>query len=293
MLPYERLLGEAMEGDPALFAREDSVDAAWAVVQPILGRRDAGARIPAGKLGSGRRRSLDRRGGRLARDDRMTAPAVDPGVRAAAALAADLVEDGAKVGLGTGPRGVGVHRAARRAGARRGCSVDLRRDVRGCGAAGARASGLPLIELTEDVQLDVTVDGADEVAPNLDLLKGRGGAFVRERIVAAASRRQVILVGPEKLVGALAETGPIPVEIIPMALGLCLRRFKQLGARPDAAPGSRWRRALRQRQRQPDRRRRAAGAAGRRRRRRAPSMPRSDRSRASSTPDCSSQPRNT
>jgi ribose 5-phosphate isomerase A len=55
---------------------------------------------------------------------------------------------------------------------------------------------LPLIELTEDVELDVTVDGADEVAPNLDLLKGRGGALVRERIVAAASRRQVIVVGP-------------------------------------------------------------------------------------------------
>ena len=57
-------------------------------------------------------------------------------------------------------------------------------------------------------------------------MKGRGGAFVRERIVAAASRRQVIVVGPEKLVGALGETGPIPVEMIPMALGLCTRRLK-------------------------------------------------------------------
>jgi ribose 5-phosphate isomerase A len=96
----------------------------------------------------------------------------------------------------------------------------------------ARALGLELIELGEDVQLDLTVDGADEVTPGVDLLKGRGGAFVRERIVAAASHRQVILVGPEKLVGALAETGPIPIEVIPMALGLCLRRLKQLGGLP-------------------------------------------------------------
>ena len=102
----------------------------------------------------------------------------------------------------------------------------------------AHAVGLPLIELTEDVELDVTVDGADEVAPNLDLLKGRGGALVRERIVAAASRRQVIVVGPEKLVGALGETGPVPVEIVPMALGLCLRRFRQIGARPTPRPAA-------------------------------------------------------
>jgi ribose 5-phosphate isomerase A len=98
-------------------------------------------------------------------------------------------------------------------------------------AARARALGLTLIDLPEDVELDLTVDGADEVAPNLDLVKGRGGALVRERIVAGASRRQVIVVGPEKLVGALGTTGAIPVEIIPMALGPCLRRFRKLGAR--------------------------------------------------------------
>ena len=71
------------------------------------------------------------------------------------------------------------------------------------------------------------------MAPNLNLVKGRGGAFVRERIVAAASRRQVIVVGPEKLVEALGETGPIPVEIIPMALGLCTAAPQaDLGVRP-------------------------------------------------------------
>jgi ribose 5-phosphate isomerase A len=59
---------------------------------------------------------------------------------------------------------------------------------------------------------------------------------VRERIVAAASRRQVIVVGPEKLVGALGETGPLPIEIIPMALGPCMRRLKELGVRPTLRP---------------------------------------------------------
>jgi ribose 5-phosphate isomerase A len=166
----------------------------------------------------------------------MTAPAVDPGARAAATLAADLVENGARVGLGTG-RAASAFIARLGERARAGVLVTCVATSRAA-ARQAHAVGLPLIELTEDVELDVTVDGADEVAPNLDLLKGRGGALVRERIVAAASRRQVIVVGPEKLVGALAETGPVPVEIVPMALGLCMRRFRQLGARPTPRPAA-------------------------------------------------------
>ena len=172
----------------------------------------------------------------MARDDQVTAAAVDPGARAAATLAADLVENGARVGLGTG-RAASAFIARLGERARAGVLVTCVATSR-ASARQAHAVGLPLIELTEDVELDVTVDGADEVAPNLDLLKGRGGALVRERIVAAASRRQVIVVGPEKLVGALAETGPIPVEIVPLALGLCMRRFRQLGARPTPRPAA-------------------------------------------------------
>ena len=171
----------------------------------------------------------------MARDDQVTA-AADPGAHAAATLAADLVENGARVGLGTGRAASAfIERLGERA--RAGVLVTCVATSR-ASARQAHAVGLPLIELTEDVELDVTVDGADEVAPNLDLLKGRGGALVRERIVAAASRRQVIVVGPEKLVGALAETGPIPVEIVPLALGLCMRRFRQLGARPTPRPAA-------------------------------------------------------
>ena len=73
----------------------------------------------------------------------------------------------------------------------------------------ARDAGISLVELGE-AGLDLTVDGADEVAPDLDLVKGRGGALVRERIVASASRRQVILVGQDKLVRALGERAPSP-----------------------------------------------------------------------------------
>src|SRR5262245_58119774 len=62
----------------------------------------------------------------------------------------------------------------------------------------ARSAGIPLVSLTEGLPLALTVDGADEVDPNLDLIKGYGRALVREKIVAAASRKLVILVGPGK-----------------------------------------------------------------------------------------------
>ena len=151
------------------------------------------------------------------------------GLDGAAESALALIEDGARVGLGTG-RAAAAFIARLAARARAGLSVSCVATSE-ASARLARAQGLRLVDLDEQL-LDVTVDGADEVAPNLNLVKGRGGAFVRERIVAAASRRQVIVVGPEKLVGALGETGPVPVEIIPMSLGPCLRRFKELGVRP-------------------------------------------------------------
>jgi len=152
------------------------------------------------------------------------------GIDAAVSEAAALVTDGAKVGLGSG-RAAEAFLARLAERARAGLSVTCVATSEAI-AHLARAAGLLLAELDDATLLDVTVDGADEVAPNLDLVKGRHGALVRERIVAAASRRQVIVVGPEKLVGALGATGPIPVEVIPMALGPCLRRLRELGSRP-------------------------------------------------------------
>jgi ribose 5-phosphate isomerase A len=97
-------------------------------------------------------------------------------------------------------------------------------------AALAGSLGLPLTDLP-GAPLDLTVDGADEVDPRLDLIKGYGGALVRERIVAAASRRQVILVTPEKLVPRLGTRGRLPVEIVPFGRPLCERRLAALGCR--------------------------------------------------------------
>ena len=95
----------------------------------------------------------------------------------------------------------------------------------------ATSLGLPVTELSE-APLDITVDGADEVDPQLDLIKGYGGALTRERIVAAASRRQVILVTREKLVPRLGTRGRLPVEIVPFARPLCNRRLAALGCQP-------------------------------------------------------------
>src|SRR5947209_11582588 len=96
----------------------------------------------------------------------------------------------------------------------------------------AREEGVPLLTLAEAGVLDVTVDGADEVDPNLDLIKGYGRALVREKIVAASSRRLIILVGDNKLVPKLGSRGKLPVEVTPFALPLCERRLGELGCRP-------------------------------------------------------------
>jgi ribose 5-phosphate isomerase A len=96
----------------------------------------------------------------------------------------------------------------------------------------AEAHGVPLVDLGEAGELALTVDGADEVDPELNLIKGYGRALVREKIVAASSRQLVILVGEEKLVPSLGTRGRLPVEVVPFAVPLCERRLGKLGLRP-------------------------------------------------------------
>jgi ribose 5-phosphate isomerase A len=96
----------------------------------------------------------------------------------------------------------------------------------------AQEQGIPLRTLAEAGILELTVDGADEVDANLDLIKGQGRALVREKIVAASSRRLIIIVGEEKLVAKLGTFGKLPIEVIPFALPLCARRLGELGCRP-------------------------------------------------------------
>lgn len=92
--------------------------------------------------------------------------------------------------------------------------------------------GVSLATLEEGLPLALTVDGADEVDPSLNLIKGYGRALVREKIVAASSRKLVILVGPGKLVSRLGQRGKLPVEVVPFALPLCRQRLRQLALDP-------------------------------------------------------------
>ncbi|MEX2224612.1 MAG: ribose-5-phosphate isomerase RpiA [Candidatus Rokuibacteriota bacterium] len=146
-----------------------------------------------------------------------------------AARALDHVRDGALVGLGSGRAASAFVRAL-------GGRVSQGLRVRGvptseATARLARQVGVPLAGLEEGL-LDLAVDGADEVDPRLDLIKGYGGALVRERIVAAAARRLIILVGREKLVPVLGSRGRLPVEVVPFAWPLVMRELAALGCRP-------------------------------------------------------------
>ncbi len=96
----------------------------------------------------------------------------------------------------------------------------------------ARRAGIPIVALAEGLPLALTVDGADEVDASLNLIKGYGRALVREKIVAAASRQLVILVGPGKEVPVLGSRGKLPVEVVPFAVPLCQERLTKLGCTP-------------------------------------------------------------
>lgn len=131
----------------------------------------------------------------------------------AARHAAGLVEDGMIVGLGSGSTAALLVRAlAERAG--RGLRF-LGVPTSEATAALAGSLDLSLASLDDRPRLDLTIDGADEVDPALDLIKGLGGALLREKIVATAATRLVIMVDATKLVRHLGERAPVPVEVIP------------------------------------------------------------------------------
>lgn len=96
----------------------------------------------------------------------------------------------------------------------------------------ARELGIPLTDLEVHPRVDVTVDGADEVSRDLDLIKGLGGALAREKIVASASRELIIVVDDSKLVNALGEQSPLPVEVLPFGWKTIEPRLHELGAEP-------------------------------------------------------------
>jgi ribose 5-phosphate isomerase A len=143
--------------------------------------------------------------------------------------AAELVEDGMAVGLGTGTTSVMFIRALGervRAGLKIRCvaSSDASHKL-------AASLGMDVTTLDELSALDVYIDGADEVAPGLALIKGGGGALLREKIVASAARKFIVVVDQSKIVPQLGKF-PLPVEVIKMALPLVWPRLTVLGLNP-------------------------------------------------------------
>ncbi|NNM06221.1 MAG: ribose 5-phosphate isomerase A, partial [Gemmatimonadetes bacterium] len=97
--------------------------------------------------------------------------------------------------------------------------------------------GIPLVTLQEARALDLTVDGADEVDPQLDLIKGLGGALLREKMVAQATRHMVIIVDEGKMVERLGMRSPLPVEVVPFSWESHLSFLESLGAQPALRSG--------------------------------------------------------
>lgn len=152
--------------------------------------------------------------------------------RTAAERAVEFVESGMVLGLGTGST---VSYALRRLAGF--INQGRLRDVAGvptseATARLARELGIPLATLAEHPHLDLTIDGADEVDPHLNLIKGLGGALLREKIVAVASRRLVIVVDDTKLVDQLGTRASLPVEVVPFGWQLHIPYLEGLGARP-------------------------------------------------------------
>jgi ribose 5-phosphate isomerase A len=96
----------------------------------------------------------------------------------------------------------------------------------------ARQQGISLLELDETVSCDLTIDGADEIDPRFDMIKGGGGALLREKLVAQRSDRLVIVVDPSKCVARLGEAFPLPVEVVPFAWRVVASALRELGAKP-------------------------------------------------------------
>ena len=100
-------------------------------------------------------------------------------------------------------------------------------------AAQARSLGIPLSNLEDHPQVDITIDGADEVEQeHLNLIKGRGGALLREKMIATSSKKLVIIVHSDKLVSRLGVKEPVPVEIVPFGWQATAKRLSRLGAKP-------------------------------------------------------------
>jgi len=150
----------------------------------------------------------------------------------AAERAVDFVESGMVLGLGHGSTTLFALRWIAHL-----LQTGQLRDILGipCSThveADAQKLGIPLTTLDEHPVIDLTIDGADELDPQLNLIKGGGGALLREKIVAQASRREIIVVDQTKLSPTLGIQWPVPVEVVPFGWRAQVAYLESLGARP-------------------------------------------------------------
>lgn len=153
--------------------------------------------------------------------------------RTAGERAAALVQEGMVIGYGSGRGATAALEALARRGLRVSGVPTSAKTAETC-----QRLGLPLVSLEDHRQLDLVLDGADEVDPARQLLKGGGGAHVREKLVALASRRRIIVVEEAKLVQRLGTTRGVPVEVLAFGWSSTLLRIQQLlpGARRREGP---------------------------------------------------------
>jgi ribose 5-phosphate isomerase A len=153
--------------------------------------------------------------------------------RRAAEAALAYVEDGMRLGLGSGSTAAIFVRLL---GARVAAGLDVVGVPTSEGTARiARDAGVPLTTLDENPELDLDVDGADEIGPGLALVKGGGGALLREKIVAAASARMIVIADSSKYVAALGAY-PLPVEVVPFGLRATALAIERAGIELDLTP---------------------------------------------------------
>ena len=148
----------------------------------------------------------------------------------AAEAAVEYVKDGMIVGLGTGST---TEFAVKKLGERVRDGLAIRgiptSDVT---KVQAEEEGIPLIDFSETMYIDLTIDGADEIDVNLNMIKGGGAALLREKIVASASKEEIIIVSHEKFVKQLGSF-PLPVEVIPFGWQVIFNQLETLGGSPD------------------------------------------------------------
>ncbi len=156
----------------------------------------------------------------------------------AAVRAAALVESGMLVGLGTGSTTAFAIEELGRRIREEGLDI-LATPTSDSASILARRHGVPVRSLDELGILDIALDGADEVDPRLDLIKGRGAAHTREKVVASDASRFVVLVDESKMVDRLGDRMPVPIEVVPMAAASVSRRVQALGGLAEIREGVR------------------------------------------------------